>query len=50
MDGTGPRPDSQPGRRSPNWAVASGVVLAVVLVLVLVALHLTGNLGAGAHS
>ena len=50
VDGTGPQPDSQPVRRSPSWALASGVVLAVVVVLVVVVLHLTGALGAGAHS
>jgi hypothetical protein len=43
----------EPGRRSatsrPRWVPVIGIVIAVVLVLLLVVLHLTGVLGPGAH-
>lgn len=49
-DGGGLRPDPDPARRAPSLAVVSGVILAVVVVIALVALHLTGVLGPGAQS
>lgn len=49
-DGAGLGSDSGPVRRAPGWVMVSGVVLAVVVVVALVALHLTGALGAGTHS
>jgi hypothetical protein len=42
-----------PGRGSaagtPHWVPVLGIVIAIVLVLLLVVLHLTGVLGPGAH-
>jgi hypothetical protein len=34
---------------TPRWVPVLGIVLAVILVLLLVVLHLTGVLGPGAH-
>jgi hypothetical protein len=57
----GPRPDpdgeddfgARMGRGSttnpPRWVRVLGIVLAIALIALLVVLHLTGTLGAGAH-
>jgi hypothetical protein len=34
---------------TPRWVHVLGIVIAIVLVLILVVLHLTGVLGPGAH-
>ena len=46
--GLGPAPD--PVRTTTRWKTVSWVILAAVLLVALVVLHLTGVLGAEAHS
>jgi len=46
-------PGARPGRRStpgtPRWLLILGIVLVIGLLALVVALHLTGTLGPGAH-
>jgi hypothetical protein len=46
---TGGRRDRGSASRTPRWVLVLGIVIAIVLVLLLVVLHLTGVLGPGAH-
>lgn len=45
--------DSGPDRKSttpaPRWVSVLGIVIAIALLLLIVALHLTGTLGPGLH-
>jgi hypothetical protein len=34
---------------SPRWVSVLGIIIAIVLVLIVVVLHVTGTLGPGAH-
>jgi hypothetical protein len=47
-DGGG-RPERGPTTGTPRWLSAAGIIIALVLVVLLAALHLTGVLGPGAH-
>jgi hypothetical protein len=38
-----------PGTGTPRWKSVAGVILAIVVVALFIALHLTGVLGPGAH-
>ncbi len=42
-------PDRESADRLPRWLYALGIIVAIVLVVVLVVLHLTGTLGPGDH-
>jgi hypothetical protein len=46
--GTGPGRGAPPASR-PRWIPVAGIVIAIVLVLLLIVLHLTGTLGPGGH-
>jgi hypothetical protein len=48
-DDTGVGPDRGSSSSTPRWVPVVGIVIAIVLVLLLVVLHLTGVLGPGAH-
>jgi hypothetical protein len=48
-DDTGVAPDRGSATSTPRWVPVLGVGIAIVLVLLLVVLHLTGVLGPGAH-
>ena len=48
-DDTCVRPDRESAPSPPRWVPVLGIVIAIVLVLLLVVLHLTGVLGPGAH-
>ena len=48
-DDTGVGPDRGSATSTPRWVPVLGIVIAIVLVLLLVVLHLTGVLGPGAH-
>jgi hypothetical protein len=48
-DDTGVGPDRGSPAGTQRWVPVLGIVIAVVLVLLLVVLHLTGVLGPGAH-
>jgi hypothetical protein len=48
-DDTGVGPDRGSATSMPRWMPVLGIVIAIVLVLLLVVLHLTGVLGPGAH-
>jgi hypothetical protein len=48
-DNTGVAPDRGATGNTPRWVLVLGIVIAIVLVLLLVVLHLTGVLGPGAH-
>lgn len=46
--------DTGPGRHAPassrpRWVLVAGIIIAILLVLLLIALHLTGALGPGGH-
>ena len=45
--GTGRRPGSANGR--PRWVPVAGIVVAIGLVLLIIALHVTGTLGPPSH-
>lgn len=49
--GDDPRAALEPGSapRTPRWIPALGIAVAILVILTLVALHLTGALGPGAH-
>ena len=52
--GTDDESGAGPGRRAPAsrrplWVPVAGIVIAILLVLLLIALHLTGALGPGGH-
>lgn len=52
--GTDDESGTGPGRRAPassrpRWVPVAGIVIAILLVLLLIALHLTGALGPGGH-
>jgi hypothetical protein len=44
----GPGRGARPAGR-PRWVPVAGIVIAIVLVLLLIVLHLTGTLGPGGH-
>jgi hypothetical protein len=46
---TGAGPDRGSASSTRRWVPVLGIVVAIVLVLLLVVLHLTGVLGPGAH-
>ena len=46
---TGDGPDRGSATGTPRWVPVLGIVIAIVLVLLLVVLHLTGVLGPRAH-
>jgi hypothetical protein len=46
--GAGPGRDAPPAGRQ-RWVPVAGIVIAIVLVLVIIVLHLTGTLGPGSH-
>ncbi|HLE98576.1 MAG TPA: hypothetical protein VI540_01675 [Gaiellaceae bacterium] len=46
---TGVRPDRETATGTPRWVPVLGILSAIVLVLLLVVLHLTGVIGPGAH-
>jgi hypothetical protein len=48
-DDTGVGPDRGSATGTPRWVFVLGIIIAIVLVLLLVVLHLTGTLGPGAH-
>jgi hypothetical protein len=48
-DDTAVAPDRGSATGRPRWVPVLGIVIAIVLVLLLVVLHLTGVLGPGAH-
>jgi hypothetical protein len=47
--GVGADPDSEPAASRPRWRVIMFWIIGIALVLLFVALHLTGILGPGAH-
>lgn len=48
-DETGVRPDARQNPGAPRWLVVVGILVAVGLVALFVALHLTGSIGPGVH-
>jgi hypothetical protein len=48
-DDTGMRPDRESATSPRRWVPVLGILSAIVLVLLLVVLHLTGVIGPGAH-
>ena len=48
-DDTGALPDRRPTTGTPRWVSVLGIVIAIGLALLFVALHLTGSIGPGAH-
>jgi hypothetical protein len=48
-DNAGARLDRRSTTRTPGWVWVLGIVVGIALVTLLVVLHLTGTLGAGAH-
>lgn len=48
-DGTGASPDSRPGGSRPRWKTVAVWVVAIMLLLVMVILHVTGVVGAGTN-
>jgi hypothetical protein len=48
-DDTGVGPDRGSASSTPRGVPVLGIVIAIVLVLLLVVLHLTGVIGPGAH-
>lgn len=48
-DETGVGPDRGSTASTPRWVSVVGIVIAIVLLLLLVGLHLSGALGPGLH-
>jgi hypothetical protein len=48
-DDSGVGPDRGSTTRTPRWKSVVGIIIAIVVVVLFVALHLTGVLGPGAH-
>jgi hypothetical protein len=46
---TGVERDSRSGGGAPRWITVLGIVIAVLVVLTLIVLHLTGAVGPGVH-
>jgi hypothetical protein len=46
---TGVVPDRGSATGTPRWVPVLGIVIAILLVMLLVVLHLTGTLGSRAH-
>jgi hypothetical protein len=46
-----PRAEVEPGSapRTPRWIPALGIAVAILVILTLAVLHLTGAVGPGAH-
>lgn len=48
-DDTGLGSDRESPTRTPRWMSVLGIVIAIVFLLLIVVLHLTGALGPGLH-
>jgi hypothetical protein len=48
-DDTGAEPDRRSAAGAPRWIRVLGIVIAILVVLTLVALHLSGAIGPGVH-
>jgi hypothetical protein len=48
-DDTGARADRRSAAGAPRWITVLGIVIAILVVLTLVVLHLTGAIGPGLH-
>ncbi|MHB8645649.1 MAG: hypothetical protein ACYDAR_07660 [Thermomicrobiales bacterium] len=48
-DDTGMGPGRRPPTGTPRWISVLGIVIAIVLLLLIVILHLSGILGPGLH-
>lgn len=48
-DETGVGPDARPNPGAPRWVVVVGILVAVGLIALFVALHFSGAMGPGAH-
>ena len=48
-DDTGAGPDRGATTGAPRWVSVVGIIVAIVLVLLVVVLHLSGSVGPGAH-
>ena len=46
----GEAPDSGPAPGAPHWLSVVGLIIAIVVVLLVVILHLSGAVGPGAHT
>lgn len=43
------RPAPEPASRTPRWVTVVGIIIAIVVVGLVAALHLTGVIGPGGH-
>lgn len=41
--------DREPTAGVPRWAAVAGIAIAIILLLLIVALHLSGVIGPGVH-
>jgi hypothetical protein len=48
-DDAGVEPDRGPTTRTPRWVTVVGIIVAIVVFVLFIALHLTGVLGPGGH-
>ena len=42
-------PAGQPNTGAPRWAIVLGIVLIVAVLVLMIALHLSGAIGRGVH-